>query len=486
MSTKVYDIAVIGGGPAGIAAAQTAAAHGASVVLIDDALELGGHYYKEIPPNFSGASLRRLSKKQHELDARKESLLTSGAEILLGTRVWGVFDEKGGTLNQRSDTHRTNFQLQLDHARYGFSSLSARYLILSPGVYDRPVPFPGWDLPGVLTPGAVQILLEKQGLLPGKRVLVGGSGPLQLLVAAELVRHGVEVAAVVDASGALDGTAHLPGALGGLWSRLGEAAASLVTLVRHGVPILFRHAVYRATGEPETGVQTVIIGKVDVEGRPIAGTEREFAVDTICAAHGFLPSIAMTLHLGCKHRYDHDLQGFVPEFDSNLQTSVPGIYVAGDVTGAGGKPLSELQGKQAAISILAQLGRLPGDQAAQERARLAPSIHREERFARWLWRRYRVRPGLFQLADDDTVLCRCEAVSMRQFRESLANGGEDFFGVKLRTRLGMGQCQGRYCAPNAALLIAASKGAPPSQQELPSIRPPIFPVRLKDIDGDVQ
>jgi len=463
-----------------MAAASLAASNGASVVLIDDASILGGHFFKESP--FGGVISRRQQKKIKELENYRQALANSGAEVLLGARVWGIFDETGSSLNGRIDPHGTSFQLQLDSTPRGIASVRAHFLILTPGVYDRPVPFPGWELPGVVTPGAVQMQLEKQGLLPGQRVLVGGSGPLQLLVAAELVRHGVEVVAVVDTCGALEGVAQIPAALGGLWSRLGEAAESAAILARSGVPLLFRHAVFRALGTPETGVQGVVIGKVDEQGRPIPNSEREFQVDTVCVGYGFIPSIAMTLHLGCGHRYDSDLQAFVPEHDKALQTSVPGIYVAGDVTGAGGKPLAELQGLLAAIAVLEKLGRMPGEQVASARKQLAPAIQREKRFAGWLWHRYRLRPGLLELADDETILCRCEAVRMGQFRESLENGGRDLFGVKLRTRLGMGQCQGRYCVPNAALLISAHNGQPVAELDLPSIRPPIFPVRLKDID----
>jgi NADPH-dependent 2,4-dienoyl-CoA reductase/sulfur reductase-like enzyme len=246
--------------------------------------------------------------------------------------------------------------------------------------------------------------------------------------------------------------------------------------------MLFRHAVYRALGTAESGVTGAVVGKVDADGHPVAGTQREYQVDTICVAYGFIPSIAMTLHLGCNHIYDSNLQAFVPEHDEIFPTSVPGIFVAGDVTGAGGKPLAILQGQLAAISALEGQNKITKEQASRERARLTPAVQREKRFAKWLWNRYRVRTGLLDLADDETCLCRCEAVSVGDVRKSIANGGQDLYGVKLRTRLGMGQCQGRYCTSNAALLIAAQTGKPVSQISTPSIRPPIFPVRLKDID----
>ena len=482
MTSKSCDIAILGGGPAGLSAAQTAASNGASVILIDDASSLGGHFFKELPGNFSGANKGNHQKKLLELEQRRQAIIQSGVEILLDTRVWGIFDDDGISLNNRKSQSQTNFSLYLDDSPEGIASVHAQSLILAPGVYDRPLPFPGWELPGVVTPGAVQMQIEKQGLLPGQRVLVAGSGPLQMIVAAALAQHGVEVVALLDTCGIFEKFSGVIGALGGLWSRLPEAVESLGILTMHRVPMLFRHAVYRALGTNGGGITGAIVGKVDVDGRPIPGIQREYQVDTICVAYGFIPSIAITLHLGCKHFFDSNLQAFIPEHDENFQTSVPGIFVAGDVTGAGGKPLAILQGTLAAISALEAQNKITQGQASKERAHLTLPIQREKHFARWLWSRYRVRTGLLEFADDETCLCRCEAVSVGDVRKSMENGAQDLFGVKLRTRLGMGHCQGRYCTSNAALLIAAQTGKPVSQIDTPSIRPPIFPVRLKDID----
>jgi D-hydroxyproline dehydrogenase subunit alpha len=481
MSGFDYDLAVIGGGPAGMAAVQAATMGGAAVVLIDEAKALGGHYYKELPPNCEYTQPRRPSKKERHFQRLKQMISECGAQSYLSARVWGIFDGQGATFNGQQPGPETGFSLYLEGASGGKRAIKVRGLILSPGVYDRPLPFPGWELPGVLTPGAVQVQLEKQGLLPGKRVLVAGSGPLQMVVAAALVRRGAEVAALLDTSGLLDGMGAMPAALGGLWSRLGEGADSLSVLARHGVPVYFRQAVLRAIGTPESGVQAAVTGKVDGRGAPIAGSEREIQVDTICCAYGFVPSIAMTLHLGIKHHYDENLSAFVPGHNEHMLTSLAGVYVAGDVTGVGGKPLAELQGQMAATAALEWTGKLSEREAAAHYARLRPPMRREERFARFLWGHYRIRPGLLELADDETVFCFCEGVRFGQVRECLKDGGSDLFGVKLRTRMGMGNCQGRYCLPNAALYIATQGGKPAVQLDLPSIRPPIFPVRMEDI-----
>lgn len=481
MTGSYYDMAVIGAGPAGMAATQVASLGGASVVLIDDAEALGGHYYKELPPTPGFTEPKRRSKKERQFHRLQHLISQCGARIVLGARVWGIFDESGATFNGRRAKPDAGFSLYLESPHGEKHAIQASRLIIAPGVYDRPLPFPGWELPGVLTPGAVQNMLEKQGLLPGKRVLVAGSGPLQMVVAAALLRHGAVVVAVLDVCGTFDGMAGIPTALGGLWSRLGEGIDSMSLLLRHRVPLKFRHAVYRAIGTGETGLQAAVIGKVDARGYPIPGTDRVVQVDTICSAYGFTPSIAMTLHLGIEHQYDENLCAFVPGFNEHMQTSLAGVYVAGDVTGVGGKPLAELQGQLAAYSALEAMGKLSNQEAASHYSRLLPQILREKRFANFLWKRYRLRPGLLELADDETMFCFCEAVRVGAVRASLKDGANDLFGVKLHTRMGMGNCQGRYCLPNAALFIAAHGGKPVVQLDLPSIRPPLFPVRLADI-----
>ncbi len=267
----------------------------------------------------------------------------------------------------------------------------------------------------------------------------------------------------------------------GLSSRLIETLSSLSTLLRKRVPIFYRHALCRAYGTPQEGVTGALVRRIDSQGHPLAGTERQFEVDTICIAYGFLPSIALTLHLGCAHVFDNILYAYVPQVDERMQSSKSGVFVAGDVTGVGGKPLAELQGRIAGLSALEQLGKISTNEANRLRAQLAPAIQREQRFARWLWRRYHLRLGLLDLMDDETLICHCEGVRLRQLREAINQGARDLYGLKLRTRLGMGYCQGRYCMPNAAAWLSVQMGLPVPQLGMISIRPPIFPVRLKNI-----
>ncbi len=485
MTEKFCDIAVIGGGPAGFSAAAIAAEGGASVLLVDNAPTLGGHFYKSLPDSFNGKYTAIDRVNIQEFQTRANRLESSQAEIIDQAEVWGIFQEskkcsQDDVLAAKSVENHP-FSIYAQHPKDQNISIHAKLIILAPGVYDRPLPFPGWELPGVMTPGAVQMMLKKQGLLPGKRILVCGTGPLQMVVAASLVEEGAEVVSLLDTSGIFDGMSYLPGALGGLPSRLREALHSARILASKRVPILFQHAVFRALGNTEKGVDGAIIGKINANGNPIPGTEKKIAVDSICCAYGFIPSIALTLHLDCEHFFDPNLCANVPWHNERMQTSLPGVMIAGDITGVGGKPLADLQGTLAGISALEELNLLTDEEAKQRRNKLAGAVRREVRFSRWLWHRYRIRKGLLDLTDDDTLICRCENVKMGDIRRSLEEGARDLYGVKLRTRMGMGSCQGRYCMMNAAMLISNHTGYPVDELGIQSVRPPISPIKLKHI-----
>ncbi|MEW5959164.1 MAG: NAD(P)/FAD-dependent oxidoreductase [Chloroflexota bacterium] len=481
MTAKSYDIVVIGGGPAGLAAAAVAAAGQARVLLIDASEALGGHYYKSLPDAFAQSPSRQDNEKSKALQTRLALLSRHKVEVLHNTKVWGIFRGTettfgGGEIPLTASENNT-FTLYLDPPH----AVESPILIIATGVYDRPIPFPGWTLPGVLTPGGAQMLIKKQGLLPGRRAIVAGTGPLQLAVAATLASEGAQVIALVDPGAATAGLFLMPGAMWGQWGRLRESAGYLRSLLQHRVPMLFRHAVFRAVGAPASGVQGAVIGRVDKEGHPIRGSEQLLEADLICSAYGFAPSIALTLHLGCAHDFDPRLYAYVPCYDERMQTDLDGVFVAGDVTGVGGQPLAELQGRVAGISALEFLGVLSGQEADTRRRKLQPFIKRERRFANMIWRRWQIKQGYFGLVDDETLVCRCEGVTAGQIRQSCAAGAHNLFSAKLRTRLGMGVCQGRYCTVNAAMLLAQAMNCSITELGLPSIRPPIVPVRLKDI-----
>ncbi len=478
MSAERTDVAVIGGGPAGMAAAIEAAKNGANTVLIDYRDRPGGNYYKELRPSSGKRNEYPLDADAVELAATLRALSELAVPVIDGTTVWSVFSGEGPTFREGSHADKLPFTVYLDgpHAAH---TLEAKVLIVAPGVYDRSLPFPGWTLPGILSPGGAQLLLKNQGLLPGKRILVTGTGPLLLPVAASLAEAGAKVVALLDTASMLDGWQQGLFGLWGQWNRLREAWGYIRMLRRHRVPVRFRHAILKARGH--AAVEAAVIGRVDSHGRPVPGTEQELAVDTICCGYGFTPNTSLTLHLGCEHTFDPDLRAQIPSHDEHMASSVPGVFVAGDVTGIGGKDLARIQGAIAGIAASVRLGLVTPDETNSRLRSLRRRARREERFRNALWSRFRMRPGLLDAIVDDTMICRCEAVPKRAITEAIEAGYRDLTAIKRRTRAAMGPCQGRYCASVLSEILAQETGSSPEQHQPLKIRPPIMPVRARNI-----
>jgi NADPH-dependent 2,4-dienoyl-CoA reductase/sulfur reductase-like enzyme len=453
------ELAVIGGGPAGLAAAAAAAERGVEVLLVDERSRLGGQYYKQ-PADSLIAEESRLDaqfRAGRELAARARA---AGVEILGGAEVWGAF----------APDHLVAAAAE---ARY---SLRPRALLLATGAYERAVPFPGWTLPGVTTTGAAQTLLRAYQVAPGERVLVSGNGPLNLQVAAELCEAGVEVVAVAELAAATSprrAGAALRMALAspGLARRgIGYGAA----LWRRGVPLLAGSTVIRAEGEE--AVSRAVVAKVGAAGRPRPGSERAFEVDAVCVGFGFLPSNEISRALGCEHAFDPAAGHLRVVADSRGRTSLAGVWAVGDGAGIGGAPLAEARGELAGADVAASLR---GAVAAPSRPGRAAA--RSARFQAALWELYAAPPMLDQLAAPETLVCRCEGVSLAQAEAALGEGVGQIGALKRVTRAGMGGCQGRYCGPVLAGIAARHGSTELSERDLFAPAAPIKPATISTI-----
>lgn len=463
------ELVVVGAGPAGIHAALAAAEAGAAVVLVDSYAQPGGQYFRQLPATF-----RADDRTHHQAEAAAllGELAHSTVRVLPNTVVWGAFPERSGR----------GWELGL-HGPAAPAALAARSIILATGAYDRPIPFPGWTLPGVMSAGAAQTLLKSQRVLPGRRVLLSGTGPLQLAVAASLARAGADVVAVLEgARPRISMAGHAP-AMWGQWQRLREGWGYARAL--RGVPYRFGWGVVEARGVDQ--VEEAIVAQLDADWRPLPGTEKRLHVDTILTGYGFIPSTELSRLLGCRHSYDLTRGGFAAERDETMRASLPGVYVAGDGGGIGGAELASLEGKVAGISAAAELGCLPAEAAKARVERLQGRLARERRFAHLLGELFTPGPGLFDLARDDTVICRCEEVTLGEIRAAVADGAASTTELKALTRLGMGNCQGRICGEIAARALAreARLGddylAARLNQGVFTPRPPIHPIPLADM-----
>ena len=460
MSTPMEaDIAIVGAGPAGLHAALTAARSGARTLLLDEYPELGGQYYRQLPAAFDVAGRSRLDRDFTKGDSLLAEVRAAGITLLNEAAVWGSFE--GGVLEAM-------------HRRRALT-VRARRIIVATGAIERPGVFPGWDLPGVMTPGGAQTLVKGQGMLPGERIVLAGSGPFLLPVARTLIQAGRPPLGVYESTHPVDWIRHVL-RLRGHGDRIAEALDYRRVLSRAGVPIRFRKVVVRAEGSGS--VERVVLMDCDRQGRPLTGTEQRIEADTVCVGFGFVPSVQLTRTLGCRHAYDERLGGWVPEHDDDMQTSVRGVFVAGEVAGIGGAWAAMAEGALAASAALQELGfavPAPGIEALKRERR-----HRRA-FGALVNELFAPRPGLLQLLTDDTLVCRCEEVSAGQVRAACRPWGGNVNFIKGATRCGMGYCQGRICGPVVEALLASELGLAPGTVDHFHPRSPIKPVRVSDL-----
>ncbi|MFJ4535012.1 FAD-dependent oxidoreductase [Streptomyces tibetensis] len=488
------DLAVIGAGPAGLAAALAASARGVRVALVDAAAQPGGQFYRQPAAGLGAARPEALHHRWRTWERLRDGIAASTVRVLTEHHVWCV--------ERTSESFTVHALLGPDQEEP--AEVHARAVLLATGGYEQVLPFPGWTLPGVVTAGGAQAMLKGGLVVPGRRAVVAGAGPLLLPVATGLAAAGVEVAALVESAAPGRLARHAPALAG----KLPEGAGHAARLLRHRVPVLTRHTVVRAHGDDRlTGVT---VAALDDEGRVRPGTERHLPCDTLATSHGMLPHTDLAESLGCR------LDGLSVAVDPEQRTDVPGVWAAGETTGIGGAALALAEGHIAGCSAAAHLrGTAPGPEPAAHPPGTAPgpepaaahppgtvpgpvpaahpwgtlpgpapAAHspgavpgpapaalkartKLERSAAALDSAYAPPAHWPEQITDDTVICRCEEVTAGSVREALDLGAGDERTVKLLSRAGMGWCQGRMCGT----AIAALAGCAPTPARRPFARP---------------
>lgn len=406
MPEKHFDVLVVGAGPAGLAAASAAASAGAKTGILDDNPDLGGQIWRGQASEWA-AKLRSMQ-----------------IEILCGTQVVHhdlsspkLFAENRGQL----------FEI-------GFEKL-----ILATGARERVLPFPGWTLPNVMAAGGLQAMVKAGLPIDGKRVVVAGSGPLLLAVAAYLRKRGAIVLAICEQAS---------------WRSLTRFALALLrdprklrqafTLRRQLSGVPFWPNSWPVSARGHQALETVILSR--------NGKAHELACDYLACGFHLVPNTELASLLGCR------LQNDCVQVDALQQTSIPGVFCAGEPTGIAGLEMALLEGQ---IAGMAATGR------ASETRQLMHKRQQAQNFANRLEKAFSLRPELKSVPDGETIVCRCEDVT--HARAARHSSWRD---AKNQTRCGMGPCQGRVCGPATKFLYDWSPE---------SVRPPIFPVRLENL-----
>jgi len=396
-----------------MAAAARAAECGVRVGIVDDNFRLGGQIW------------RGESGDQQNTDASKwaERVRASGATVLCGLRVVHQ-PEAGVLLAENSD---------------GFCELKYKKLVLATGARERFLPFPGWTLPNVMGAGGLQAMVKGGLPIRGKRVIVAGTGPLLLAVAAYLRKHGAEIPVICEQAS---------------WGSLGRFGMALFSwpekivqglqLKRDlaGVPLAANSWPLVAHGQQ--ALERVTISR--------AGRLEDIPCDYLAFGFHLVPNVELPLLLGCA------VANGCVQVDDFQRTTASSVYCAGEPTSVGGVELALIEGQIAGLAAAGRTTEAEAWFAKRQKAR---------RFAQLLDRTFRLRSELRSLPSSETTVCRCEDVHYSRLQQHTS-----WRSAKLHTRCGMGPCQGRVCGPATQFLFKWNPD---------SVRPPVFPARVETL-----
>ncbi|MCB2102205.1 MAG: FAD-dependent oxidoreductase [Rhodobacterales bacterium] len=455
-------VIVIGAGPGGLAAATTLARAGAPVRLLDEQPAAGGQLYRAseriggdatsplkgwLGPDYgAGLPLIRAAQAEANIDWRFD------------TAVWDIrCDDDGIALGLLSG--ESVFQDRAAH------------VVLATGAQERPAPFPGWTLPGVLGIGAAQTLFKDAGLAPEPDVVLAGSGPLLYLFAIQLLNAGITPQAILETAPKNIAPSILP-ALFRAALRHGSSLVKGLAWRRRidgsSVPHLYGITDLKAAGD----------GRVETVSFRHGGREHTLKTSLLLVHDGVMPNTHLTVAARCDHQWNDQQQYWHPTVDAVGRTSQAGLWLVGDGAGILGAEAAVLQGRTAGRALAADLGLTPPDAGTDAADRKALDDLRVLRA--FLDRQYPPSP-VFGAIADDTIVCRCEAVTAGEIRGLARRGCMGPNQARAFTRAGMGPCMGRQCGNSVGRLMAEELGQPVDQVGHYSARPPIKPVTLAQL-----
>lgn len=454
---KQVDLLILGAGPAGMRAAIEASQHDLEVMVVDEQPAPGGQIWRAVE-DANKTSLGRLLGSDYLTGANTtKAFRDSPIDYRPLTQVWQIEAEKDGWQIYMSHNQKTH-------------TVFAKKVILATGAQERPVPIPGWTLPGVFTVGAAQIALKTSAEIPSDPVWIAGSGPLVLLYIVQLLNAGGQVAGWIDTSPKVKAAHTLPLLFGALGSRsaLLKGHRWVKAIKAAGVPIYKQANHIKALGDQ--ALEAVQFEQAD-------GTIKKHSASVLLVHEGVIPSIHLTKSLGCAHEWSEQQQCFAPVLDEWNQTSLDGLYVAGDGAEILGAEAALAQGQLTALGVTQELGKLTAAQANEKASALKAQLKKERSLRQLLDTLYPPRKALLN-PTDDTIVCRCEELSAKDIRAVLSLGTPGPNQVKSLTRAGMGPCQGRQCAYTVAGLIANEQGKSMQEVGLYRVRPPLKPLTL--------
>jgi thioredoxin reductase/bacterioferritin-associated ferredoxin len=451
------DIIIIGAGPAGLSAAVAASGYGLDVLVLDEQPSLGGQIYRNIK-RASDHTLAILGPDYGRGLALVERFRAGKAEYLGNAIVWRI-DPNGNICFSRQGKSR---------------EINAKHILIATGAMERPVPFGGWTLPGVMGAGAVDANFKSANMVPQGPVVIAGSGPLLLNTAVHLVSFGVAITAVLDTTPRGNFLPSLPSVPKALRrpDYLLKGLGMMVNLQRSGIHYVRGVTEYKAHG-------TDCLDHVSFK---TSGNSGILDAAVMVVHEGIVPRCDLTRQIGIAHLWDPVQRYWYPKTTALGRTEIKAIHVTGDGAFVHGGVAAQLKGASAAMDIADSLKALPQQKKTDVARSLKRRLYREFAARPFLDALYRPRPNLYRLTPD-TQVCRCEAVTAGDIHQAIAEGCQDPNEIKAMTRCGMGQCQGRMCASALAEITTDFLKLEPGDINSLSIRPPVRNISLSELAG---
>lgn len=457
--THFYKAVVLGAGPAGLSAAVELSKRGIGVIIVDDNPDVGGQVYRQPPEEFNIKDETHLigrHKIGHQLIQNLKKISVK-MTIIRNAYTWGLYNNKCLAILHKG---------KIEHIKYD-------KLFLCEGALERSIPFSGWTLPGIMTAGGLQKMVNNQGLLPGKRFLLAGSSPLLLSVAASLVSAGAEYVGVCEATSYMDNLKFLPNFFTQKNAIL-EFLSLQRKLLRKTVRFYRPYKIVSAEGQEK--VRKVTIAKLDKNWVQIPGSETQIDIDIVGLGFGFLPHARLARLCGCDHVYDSVQKYWKPVTDQYMQSSQQNIYIAGDSSGIGGADVAELDGRIAGIHAALEIGNITQREFSDQLEVLLKKKRQINKYVLSLNQIFAPRDGFYHLGGD-TIVCRCEGITAKEILAGIDFGARNINELKRITRFGMGLCQGRTCETIATQLMI-QRNISINKIGYLSLRPPLSPVQL--------
>lgn len=455
-----YDIIVIGAGPAGMATAYEASTHQLNVLLLDEQPECGGQIYRSISSlkKYRNKDLELLGKDyQHGLSLT-EKIQQCNIDYQAGASVWNL----------------NSADISVNYSQHGKSFLvRAKKIVIATGAMERPMPIPGWTMPGVMGAGAAQIVLKSSGMTPDGAIVLAGCGPLLLLCASQLVKAGANVVAVLET---VNWRNYLQGSTGILQALLApeyliKGMRIKLDLKRQGIPIHTDVRKISAQGTEHIESVSFRSGKSEIS----------LPANSLLLHQGVIPNTALTRQAKLKHSWNKQQQAWQADSDNWGRSSNPNILIAGDGAGIFGAKNAEFSGRLTGLELAYQLGALNQQQRDKSAQPYKFKRWRDRKVRKMLDRLYPPRQ-LNEITTNETLVCRCYEISKQQIVESIKQHNcTTADQVKSYLRCGMGPCQGRMCGATINGIIAQELNSPVEKIKYFNIRPPIKPITLNEL-----